>query len=342
MDEAWFVDRLEQYKDVHKAPSLDLVAMFMLGSVNGPVDAHAALLKQVQTLTATDSLMLVLFHPELVDQLQGGKLPITLYESVEEQHESGGEGDIKFRELSFEVETGEAEMIGVDFVATGGGNATAVPKADAATGASPTQESSSSKDKEKDKKTKGKGKAKDQSSDDAEPDSTSHALSPEDEELIASLTAKANAIKMLNTRLNLIRSYLKTLPPSYLTDATSTEAAADNTNFTLLRSISAMLSRLPLLSPPTTTIGSTTTSDTSAQPSSLASAAEKEKQDVHLSTLLATLTRSIAEAQTMGNKFSVINREKTNRERNPFSGRGRGGLGFGDESALLTGDNGAF
>jgi COP9 signalosome complex subunit 6 len=33
---------------------------------------------------------------------------------------------IKFRELVYSVETGEAEMISVDFVARGGGNATAV------------------------------------------------------------------------------------------------------------------------------------------------------------------------------------------------------------------------
>ena len=341
VDEAWFADRLEQYKDVHKAPALDLVAVFVLGSVDGPVNAHAGLVKQLQTLTSTDSLMLLLFHAELVDQLQGGKLPITLYESVQEQHEGGGDGEIKFRELTFEVETGEAEMIGVDFVATGGGNATAVPKAEVAPAMPLPSEAGSSKDK--DKKTKGKGKAKDQASDDAEPESsTASVLSAEDEELIASLTAKANAIKMLTTRLNLIKSYLKTLPSSYLTDATCTEAPAENTNYTLLRSINAMLSRLPLLAPPTTTTGETTTSDTSSLPSSLASAADKEKQDVHLSTLLATLTRSIAEAQTMGSKFHVVSREKAAKERTPFGGRPGKQFGFGDESALLAGDHPAY
>jgi COP9 signalosome complex subunit 6 len=217
-----------------------------------------------------------------------------------------------------------------------------VPKADTTAATSSTHEAGSSKDKDKDKKAKGKGKAKDQTNDGAEPESTTSVLSAEDEELIASLTAKANAIKMLNTRLNLIRSYLKTLPPSYLTDPTSADAPADNTNYTLLRSINAMLSRLPLLAPPTTTVRETTATDTSSQPSSLASAAEKEKQDVHLSTLLATLTRSIAEAQTMGMKFNVVNREKTAKERSPFGARGRSGMGFGDESALLAGDNGAF
>ena len=34
--------------------------------------------------------------------------------------------NIKFRELPYSIETGETEMIGVDFVARGGGNATSV------------------------------------------------------------------------------------------------------------------------------------------------------------------------------------------------------------------------
>ena len=344
IDAMWFASRLEQYKDVHKAPALDLVAMFMPGSVDGPSQAHADLVKQVQGLTSTDSLMLLLFHAELVDQLQGGKLPISLYETVQEQHEGGGDGEIKFRELNFEVETSDSEMIAVDFVATGGGNATAVPKADTSAGASSAAaasgEASGSKDKEKDKKTKGKGKAKD--GEDAETNGVSaSALSPEDEELIASLTAKANAIKMLNQRLNLIRSYLKTLPPSYLTDATSTEAPAENTNYTLLRSINAMLSRLPLLAPPTAPTTTTTDADATSQ-HSLAAAADKEKQDVHLTTLLATLTRSISEAQTLGSKFHIVGREKNSKDRSPFGARGGRGLGFGDDSSLLAGDTGGF
>ncbi|KAK3697246.1 hypothetical protein LTR37_017558 [Vermiconidia calcicola] len=322
IDAEWFADRLEQYKDVHKAPALDLVAMFMLGSVEGPAAEHAQLMKRVQEVTASDPAMLLLFHAEMVDQLQGGKLPITLYESVQEQ--DGGEAETKFRELSFEVETGEAEMIGVDFVATGAGNAMAVPKVEAG-GAG---EGSS---KEKDKRTKGKGKAKD--GEDAETNgAASHILSAEDEELIAALTAKANAIKMLNQRINLIRSYLKTLPDSYLTDSTSTAAPPETTNHTLLRSINAMLSRLPLLAP------STTSTPTPQEPT----AASKEKQDVHLTSLLASLTRSVSEAQSMGAKFHVMSREKQNKERNtPFGARGGGGRYGGDES-ILAGESGGF
>lgn len=343
LDAEWFVDRLEQYKDVHKAPALDLVGIFMPGSTEGPDEAHLQAVKQAQKLSGNDAVMLLLFHAEMVDDLQGGKLPITLYESVIEQQEGGmmEEREIKFREVSFEVETGDAEMIGVDFVAVGGGNATAVPKAsDGGVGAgssSAAQEASSSKDKEK-KPGKGKGKSKDKeaaTTDDGDAEESSAMLSAEDEELVASLTAKANSIKMLNQRLNLIRGYLSALPPSYLTDPASSEVPADDTNHTLLRSIQALLSRLPLLAPPIP--------DASAvqqeQPS-LATAASKEQQSVHLTTLLATLTRTVSEAQALGLKFHAVNREKMVRDRsNMLSGPPRGSSGrFGDDMMGMMGD----
>ena len=368
IDGQWFTERLQQYRDVHKAPALDLQAVFMLGPLEqGPGQMHAEIVRQVLGLTSAsassggsssgDSIMLLLFHPELVEQLQGGKLPITLYESVQEQQEGGGgEVELKFRELAFEVETGEAEMIGVDFVATGGGNATAVSRTETATaaGASLTsaEGSSKEKDKDKDKKVKGKGKAKDKDGEEAETNgaATVNVLSAEDEELIASLTAKANAIKMLDQRIKLIRSYLGSLPSSSLTDSTSTGSPPpESTNHTLLRSINAMISRLPLLNPPppstspSATNGQTTTTSPEVQQSTPApTAGDKEKSSVHLTALLASLTRSIAEAQSMGSKLHIVQRERAAKERSPFSvgntrGGGAGRLGFGDESGLLVG-----
>lgn len=64
----------------------------------------------------------------------GGKLPLGIYESAIEggdaqapaQQGEGG-GVLKFVPAEYRVETGEAEMIGVDFIAKGGwGNAAAV------------------------------------------------------------------------------------------------------------------------------------------------------------------------------------------------------------------------
>lgn len=132
--------KLNTVRDVHKAPALDLVAVFTLGPPTGPLAEHVPLVQQLQHLY-NDSLILLLFHPETVldGSLRGGKLPITLYESY---YEPGSEGadkglqvdgwglgtqlQLRFRKLDYEVETGEAEMIGIDFVAKGGGNAAAI------------------------------------------------------------------------------------------------------------------------------------------------------------------------------------------------------------------------
>lgn len=322
VDSEWFAERLEQYRDVHKAPALDLVAMFAMGPLGGPLSPHVAMLQHVQQLTGSDGVMLLLFHGELVHRLQGGKLPISLWESVQEQE--GEQAQVRFRELSFEVETGEAEMIGVDFVAKGGGNATAVTIQSATANASTSPTASK------------KGKAKAIEDDSPAPATTStDVLSPEDEELIASLTAKTNAIRMLNHRLGLIRSYLHDRPASYLTDAACPDPPPETTNHNALRSINAMLSRLPLLESPPAEQHPTSPSPT------LPSAGAKEKEDVHLTSLLAALTRSVHEAQSMGAKFAIVQKEKATKDRVPAYGGGRGGGGgrmMGGDLMGLTAD----
>ena len=137
LHEAWFKDRLQQYKDVHQNPALELMGWFTTAPVTGPEAVHVAIHQQISH-TYNETAVLLAFHPSSVLEgaSVGGKLPLTIYESV---YESGDGGDrsmdvdgqdapleIKFRELPYTVETEEAEMIGVDFVARGGGNATAV------------------------------------------------------------------------------------------------------------------------------------------------------------------------------------------------------------------------
>lgn len=185
-------------RDVHKAPALDLVALFTLGPQSGPGPQHVPALQQLQHLY-NDALILLLFHPATVldGALTGGKLPIALYEShYEPGTEDGDKGlqvegwgmgrqqQMKFRELSFEVETGEAEMIGVDFVAKGGGNATAI------------QSTVNTQEKPKASKTSAKGKGK-ASAEQTNVASRDVPLSSEDEErtwsLCCSHVSDANA-----------------------------------------------------------------------------------------------------------------------------------------------------
>ncbi|KAI4122404.1 MAG: hypothetical protein LQ347_006509 [Umbilicaria vellea] len=144
LHDVWFKERLQQYKDVHKSPALDLVGWFTVAPTSGPQPQHMPIHQHIIG-NYNESAVLLTFHPSTVldGGTVGGKLPLSIYESLYEQDSStaqgAGDGDkpmqvdgeeeplkLRFRELPYSVETGEAEMISVDFVARGGGNATAV------------------------------------------------------------------------------------------------------------------------------------------------------------------------------------------------------------------------
>lgn len=135
LDQDFFEDRLEMYKECFKSPQLDLVGWYTIGSTFGPEPRHLPIQMQLQTKYNLESAILLLFHPEMVAESSGaaGKLPLTLYETTWTSDSAAMEVDagernqsLKFRELRYSVESGEAEMISVDYVARGGGNATAV------------------------------------------------------------------------------------------------------------------------------------------------------------------------------------------------------------------------
>ena len=137
IDDDFFKKRLEEYKAVHASPQLDLVGWFTTAPVSGPEVTHARLHDYILS-NYNETAILLAFHPSgaLGPQTVGGKLPLTIYESV---YENVGENEdamdtgekevgleLRFKELPYSIETGEAEMIGVDYIARGGGNATAV------------------------------------------------------------------------------------------------------------------------------------------------------------------------------------------------------------------------
>ena len=180
LHEAWFKERLQQYKDVHKAPALELVGWFTTAPATGPQPEHLAIHQQI-VQTYNEAAVLLAFHPSSVldGATVGGKLPLTIYESIYENE--GGEMDqtmledgqeaplaFKFYELPYSIETGEAEMISIDFVAKGGGNATAVDV--------------SHKPEEKKQSQQTKGTTQEQELEHANGVDDSVVLSPEDEE----------------------------------------------------------------------------------------------------------------------------------------------------------------
>lgn len=319
-------------KDVHKVPALDLVGWYTLLPTSGPQPNILPIHQQILSLY-NESAILLGFHPTavLAQESAGGKLPLTIYESNYEADDSSAESGedkemkdgepqlaLKFKELPYSVETGEAEMISVDFVARGGGNATAVD----GTAKQPTA-------KIADQTNKGKGKAK-KSEDKDTKGEDQHILSQEDEELIASLTAKANAIKMLHARINLIAIYLQNLPPSYISNTTSSDSESDDKKYTpvnhaILRSIQALLSRLSLLIP----------ADSAAFERELMS----EQNDVNLVSLLSSITQSVKDVREAGRKSGIIDNAKAMKGKQSdrtgfnsfdgFSGGLGGGLGGG-------------
>ncbi|KIN07852.1 hypothetical protein OIDMADRAFT_174760 [Oidiodendron maius Zn] len=328
---SWFDERLQQMKDVHKVPALDLVGWYTILPKSGPQPVHLPIHRQVLE-SYNESAILLGFHPTAVlEGSAGGKLPLTIYESNLESEdipaESGEDKEmkdgepqlgLKFRELPYSVETGEAEMISVDFVARGGGNATAV----AAGTINPKGDDSAAQGQ-----TRTAVKSEDQQPEPPNIDDQ-HVLSREDEELIASLTAKANAIKMLHARINLIATYLKNLPPACTSGNSQDNSESSSmdyspVSFSVLRSIQALLSRLSLLIP----------ADAIAFEQEL----QSEKNDVNVVLLLSMITNSVRDIKETGRKFAVVeagrsSKGKGNVGRGPWDVSGRV-LGVGD---LLT------
>jgi COP9 signalosome complex subunit 6 len=258
--------------------------------------------------------LLLAFHPEeAVNQSVGSRLPLTIYESNYEvddpKTDQGGEDKemkdsdaplkLKFRELPYSVETGEAEMISMDFVARGAGNATLIKASEPAKPKTVVQEV----------EDKGKRRAGDIEKQNATLTSAEHVLSREDEELIASLTTKANAIKMLQARVKLLITYLERLPPSTFSGADAPTTADQKLNshtapsHTILRSIQALANRLALLVP----------SATAAFEQEMLS----EANDVHLVTLLNEVMQSAIGIRDIGKKHRAVDSAKKT---------GRGGL----------------
>jgi COP9 signalosome complex subunit 6 len=132
-----------------------------------------------------ESALFLAFHPSQLGQVSesGAKLPLTIYESIFEgdnavdadramQLDGEEQGiHIRFRALPYSIETSDAEMISVDFVARGGGNAMAIKAPSESTKINPEDADAANK----------KRKVKKNMRDEKE-DEESAALSPEDED----------------------------------------------------------------------------------------------------------------------------------------------------------------
>jgi COP9 signalosome complex subunit 6 len=257
-----------------------------------------------------DSALLLGFHPdEVINHTVGAKLPLTIYESlyeVDDQNSDENDEDkkmddgesklkLKFRDLPYTVEAGDAEMISMDFVAKNSGNASA--------GAAPeptTQEATSSD-------RKGKKMA---DGEEGAPTAEGVVLTREEDTMVTALVAKSNAIKMLGARIELITKYLESLPPAYLSgEVDSADTTAPNQlppSHTILRQIQALVARLDLVVP--------------SNEAAFQREMQKEANDVDAISLLNDIVQGVSSLGEVGRKFSTAENSKArNRVKTDFS-----------------------
>lgn len=279
----------------------------------GPTAALVPIQKQAITLYNESSILLAI-HPSAIANAApttaDGRLPISVYEGITEtnpskedssmQVDDDGAGSLLFRPIPYAVDTDETEMIAINYVAKGAGNA--------ATSGSVERAVSPGAAERADKK----GKKKADASLDTGASNTngtkesSNMLSLEEEDQIAGLTTRLNSVRMLQSRLSLLSKFLQQQKPSYLSDTSLplTASAPDPAQLPHLRNIQALLTRLNLLTPK----ASATTVDT------LLSASHAQSNDVQLSQLLALLGEDIQSMGEMGRKFAAVESAKQNKK----------------------------
>ncbi|CDM29436.1 hypothetical protein DTO013E5_5225 [Penicillium roqueforti] len=279
---AWFEERLQQFKDVHKDPALDLVGWWSTAPWTGPNDAHLPLHRQILQ-DYNESAVFLAFHPS---QLQAsssnsGKLPLTVYESVHEgdtapdaskdMQVDGEESvpNIKFRELPYSMETGESEMIGIDTIVQASGTASLNATQE------PTKRAKQKEQKEPNKQ------------------SSQVELSQEEEELIASLSTRLNAVRTLESRISLIKSYLSSLSEAdFSLDRSKENTSATKLSHPILRNVNSLLSHLSILSP--------------SEQSTFTTEVLSQSNDVLLISLLGQLGDNVKAMRELGRKSAVI------------------------------------
>jgi COP9 signalosome complex subunit 6 len=278
---------------------------------------------------SNESALLLAFHPSTVSTgnapNSNGKLPLTIYETAIESDHGKGDGAmqidgedntaIKFRPLPYTIETDETEMIAIDYVAKGAGSAVAVHVG---------EEDKSSKETKELTDTKGKTRADEAGGGQLANgmEEAANTLSAEEEDQIAGITTRLNSVRMLESRLSLLTTFIRSQSPSYLSDQDTplSKTSPDPSQLPHLRNIQALLTRLSLLTPSVDSASGTITSTTAG---SLTSSSLSQSNDVALSSLLAILGQDVQGLGELGRKFASVEQERSKK------GKGKGGMGPG-------------
>ncbi|KAJ5933788.1 hypothetical protein N7454_006117 [Penicillium verhagenii] len=280
---SWFDQRLQQFKDVHKDPPLDLVGWWSTAPSTGPDASHVPLHRQLLQ-NYNESAIFLAFHPSLLQasEAHNGRLPLTIYESVledENANDATKEMDIdgqeapslRFRELEYFVDTGEAEMVGVNTIVQSSGTA--------AVADTQSSKQSDSRSKSADLLTE-QGK---------ENETTAAKLTQEEEELIANITTRLNAVRILESRIALIKSYVSSVSPISDSADPSQSAAWSHP---ILREVNSLLSHLAILAP--------------SEQSTFAEEVVSQNNDVLLAALLGQVGETIKSMRELGRKSAMV------------------------------------
>jgi COP9 signalosome complex subunit 6 len=304
-------------KAVHKNPPLDLVGWYTLVDRSGPSPEYLPLHRQILEAYNESAILLGVHIQEMPEPEAGVVLPFTIYESnleAEDDNKANEAEDedkemrdmetptkmvLKFRELPYTVETGEAEMIAMQFVRQGAANA-----------AREAIESSKPAPVESDSKGKRRPTPKEEEKD-AEPKDRDANLSKEEAELISVLQTKANAIKAMKVRINVIIAYIEHLPPQFVASEQSSADAAQEANTSgakytaphnnILRQISALVTNMNLVTP--------------AEQVAMEQEMLRETNDIKLIKLIKDLMANVNEIREASRKFSIVEAARNQRNR---------------------------
>lgn len=180
---------------------------------------------------------------------------------IDEESASSG---IRYCSIPYSIETTETEMIAVDYVAKGGGNAAAGKHGGlgADVGSTQPNKETSKTENNKEKVSVDNYGVSKEDKDDAMP-LPAHLLTADEEDQIAGITTRLNSVRMLQLRLALLSTYITSViastsssnspspsPSSLLIRSTpdNEHTTIDPTHLPHLRNIKALLGRLSLLS----------------------------------------------------------------------------------------------
>lgn len=255
--------------------------------------------------------------------------------------------DFKFRPVPYSIETDETEMIGINYVAKGGGNATI-----AGSGANTSKQAQTLPSQKPETRASLRASTKESNGDagssEGPPQKSTNVASMKADETIlsalesdqvASLGTRLNSVKMLQSRLQLLQNFLSSLPESYISNGELSNKFLSENETSQVRSIAALLKQLSLLTPkvasPSLTVSTTTASSPRTPDSTLHSSSLAQRNDSALLDVLSTLTNTIQSASEVGRKHSAIEsarqQAKSKKQSGGLGSMGHtlGGNGFG-------------